>query len=144
MPGSLFVYYWKNADIAEIAIQTTQNTHENTIVSSKVETLSGEVHNVQDRLGQMDLNLQMVMENFIDPATYKHFLILDGQKLEADVAFTKIYGMAKKSILIIDNYVGVKTLDLLRSVEQRRRQQDYNHHANRASGDVPPDSGGIE
>jgi len=27
----------------------------------------------------MDLNLQKVMENFIDPATYKHFLILDGQ-----------------------------------------------------------------
>ena len=106
----------RNADIAEIAIQTTQNTHKITTVSSKVEALSGEVHNVQDRLGQMDLNLQMVMENFIDPATYKHFLILDGQKLEADVAFTKIYGMAKKSILIIDNYVGVKTLDLLRGV----------------------------
>ena len=106
----------RNADIAEIAIQTTQNTHKITTVSSKVEALSGEVHNVQDRLGQMDLNLQMVMENFIDPATYKHFLILDGQKLEADVAFTKIYGMAKKSILIIDNYVGVKTLDLLRGI----------------------------
>ena len=29
------------------------------------------------------------------------------QKLESDVAFTKIYGMAKKSIIIIDNYVGV-------------------------------------
>ena len=67
----------RNADIAEIAIQTTQNTHKITTVSSKVEALSGEVHNVQDRLGQMDLNLQMVMENFIDPATYKHFLILD-------------------------------------------------------------------
>ena len=106
----------RNADIAEIAIQTTQNTHKITTVSSKVEALSGEVHNVQDRLGQMDLNLQMVMENFIDSATYKHFLILDGQKLEADVAFTKIYGMAKKSILIIDNYVGVKTLDLLRGI----------------------------
>lgn len=86
----------KDFIIAEIAIQTTQNTHKITTVSSKVEALSGEVHNVQDRLGQMDLNLQMVMENFIDPATYKHFLILDGQQLEADVAFTKIYGMAKK------------------------------------------------
>ena len=42
------------------------------------------------------------MENFIDPSTYKHFLIFDGQKLEADVAYIKIYGMAKKSITIID------------------------------------------
>ena len=105
-----------NASIAEIALQTAQNTRDFASVSSKVETLSGEVHNVQDRLGRMDLNLQKVMENFIDPTTYKHFLILDGQKLEADIAFTKIYGMAKKSVLIIDNYVGVKTLDLLRGV----------------------------
>ena len=51
-----------------------------------------------------------------DPSTYKHFLILDGQKLEADVAYMKIYGIAKKSITIIDNYVGVKTLDLLRGI----------------------------
>ena len=105
-----------NAGIAEIAVQTAQNTRDFASVSSKVETLSGEVHNVQDRLGQMDLSLQKVMENFIDPTTYKHFLILDGQKLEADVAYMKIYGMAKKSIIIIDNYVGVKTLDLLREI----------------------------
>ena len=68
-----------NAGIAEIAVQTAKNTRDFASVSSKVETLSGEVHNVQDRLGRIDLNLQKVMENFIDPATYKHFLILDGQ-----------------------------------------------------------------
>ena len=28
----------------------------------------------------------------------------------------KIYGMAKKNIIIIDNYLGVKTLDLLRGI----------------------------
>ncbi len=50
------------------------------------------------------------------PSTYKHFLILNGMKLEADVAYTQIYGMAKKSIVIIDDYVGVKTLDLLRGI----------------------------
>ena len=105
-----------NAGIAEIAAQTVQNTRDIANHSFGIRELSGEVHNVQDRLGRMDLSLQKVMENFIDPATYKHFLILDGQKLESDVAFTKIYGMAKKSIIIIDNYVGVKTLDLLRGI----------------------------
>ena len=81
--------------IVEIAVQTERNTKDIAVIQS---------------------DLQKVMENFIDPTTYKHFLILDGQKLESDVAFTKIYGMAKKSILIIDNYVGVKTLDLLRGI----------------------------
>ena len=50
--------------------------------SVNISELSGEVHNVQDRLGRIDLNLQKVMENFIDPSTYKHFLILNGHKLE--------------------------------------------------------------
>ena len=42
------------------------------------------------------------MENIIDPSTYRHFLILNGRKLEADVAYAQIYGMAKKSVLIVD------------------------------------------
>ena len=61
-------------------------------------------------------DVRKVMENFDDPTTYKHFLILNGQKLEADIAYTQIYSMAKKSIIIVDDYVGIKTLDLLRSV----------------------------
>ena len=105
-----------NAGIAEIAMQTVQNTRDIADHSVGIKELSGELHNVQDRLGQMNLSLQKVMENFIDPTTYKHFLFFDGQKLEADVAYMKIYAMAKKSIIIIDNYIGVKTLDLLRGI----------------------------
>ena len=104
------------AGITQIASQTVQNTREIATVTNKVETISGEVHNIRDHLGQIDLDLQKVMENFIDPTTYKHFLIFDRQKLDADVAYMKIYRMAKKSIIIIDNYVGVKTLDLLRGI----------------------------
>ena len=114
-----------NTGIAEIAVQTAQNTRDIADHSVGIRELSGEVHNVQDHLGRIDLSLQKVIENFIDPTTYKHFLILDGQKLESDVAFTKIYGMAKKSILIIDNYVGVKTLDLLRSVAKNAQVTIY-------------------
>ena len=106
----------ENAGFTEFAVQTVQNTREIATVSNKVEAISGEVHDMREDLGKMNLDLQKVMENFIDPSTYKHFLIFDGQKLEADVAYTKIYGMAKKSITIIDNYVGVKTLDLLRGI----------------------------
>ena len=58
------------------------------------------------------------MENFVDPSTYKHFLILNGQKLEADVAYAQIYGLAKKSLLIVDNYVDIKTLNLLRNAHK--------------------------
>ena len=103
------------AGIPEMALQMAQNTRDIAEHSVNISELSGEVHNVQDRLGRIDLNLQKVMENFVDPSTYKHFLILNGHKLEADVAYAQIYGMAKKSLTIVDNYVDVKTLNLLRN-----------------------------
>ena len=106
------------AGIAQIATQTAQNTHKTATVSSEVKELSGEVRDIRNDLGKINMDLQMVMENFVDPSTYKHFLILNGQKLEADVAYAHIYGMAKKSLLIIDNYVDIKTLNLLRNTRK--------------------------
>ena len=81
--------------LARIVVQTERNTKDIAVIQS---------------------DLQKVMTNFIDPSTFKHFLILNGQRLEADVAYTQIYGLAKKSVLIVDDYLDVKTLDLLRCV----------------------------
>lgn len=82
-------------DLAKLSLQTERNTND---------------------IAEIKRDMKNVMSNFIDPTTYKHFLILNGQKLEADIAYTQIYSMAKKSIIIVDDYVGVKTLDLLRGV----------------------------
>ena len=105
-----------NDGIAQIAMQTAQNTRDIAKHSAGIRELSGEVHDMRENLGKVNLDLQKVMANFIDPSTFKHFLILNGQRLEADVAYTQIYGMAKKSVLIVDDYLDVKTLDLLRCV----------------------------
>ena len=105
-----------NDGIAQIALQTAQNTRDIAKHSAGIRELSGEVHDMRENLGKVNLDLQKVMANFIDPSTFKHFLILNGQRLEADVAYTQIYGMAKKSVLIVDDYLDVKTLDLLRCV----------------------------
>lgn len=105
-----------NDGIAQIALQTAQNTRDIAIHSAGIRELSGEVHDMRENLGKVNLDLQKVMANFIDQSTFKHFLILNGQRLEADVAYTQIYGMAKKSVLIVDDYLDVKTLDLLRCV----------------------------
>lgn len=42
---------------------------------------------------------------------------MNGDKIEADVAYTKLYKSAKKSIYVIDNYIGLKTLELLRAAK---------------------------
>ena len=58
--------------------------------------------------------LEVVMDNFIDPSTYKHFVLFNGEKIEADVIYQMIYKLAKKSIYIIDDYIDIKTLQLLK------------------------------
>ena len=47
----------------------------------------------------------------------KEFLILNGQPAKADETYISIYRQAKHSIFIIDNYVSIKTLRLLHSVQ---------------------------
>jgi hypothetical protein len=103
-------------EVTPLALQTAQNTRDIADVSADVKVLSGEVHEMRGEFSKMNMDLQKVMENFVDPSTHKHFLILNGQRLDVDIAFTQIYGMAKKSITIIDDYIGVKTLDLLRQI----------------------------
>ena len=70
------------------------------------------------RFEKVEEKLEIVMDNFIDPSTYKHFLILNGDKLEADVAYQTIYSLAKFTIHIIDDYIGLKTLHLLSSAKE--------------------------
>ena len=94
-------------ELVQIAIQTNQNTNDIARIDSKINTLATKE------------DLKKVMDNFIDPETYKHFLLMNGDKIEADVAYTQIYKSAKKSIYVIDNYIGLKTLELLRAARNK-------------------------
>ena len=76
--------------------------------------LTNQVNSNTNDIVEIKNNLKVVMDNFIDPSTYKHFLIKDGEKIEADVAYQKIYRLAKTSIYVIDDYIDVKTLQLLK------------------------------
>ena len=91
-------------ELVQIAIQTNQNTKDIAEIKSQMATKE---------------DLKKVMDNFIDPETYKHFLLMNGDKIEADLAYTKIYQSAKKSIYVIDNYIGLKTLELLRAARDK-------------------------
>ena len=42
-------------------------------------------------------------------------------KIEADVAYTKIYKSSKKNIYVIDNYIGLKILELLRAARDKTK-----------------------
>jgi len=90
-------------ELTQIAIQTNQNTKNISEIKSQMATKE---------------ELKKVMDNFIDPDTYKHFLIMDGKKIEADIAYQKIYKSAKHTVYVVDNYIGLKTLELLREAKE--------------------------
>ncbi len=60
--------------------------------------------------------LDEVMEEFISSTKTNEYLLLNGERFSADVVYEKIYGLAKKSIYIIDNYIGVRTLVHLKNI----------------------------
>ncbi|MGP1439885.1 MAG: ORF6N domain-containing protein [Treponema sp.] len=99
-------------ELVQIAIQTNQNTNDIMQHSKEITKLGDKISTLATKE-----DLKKVMDNFIDPDTYKHFLLMNGDKIEADLAYTKIYKSAKKSIYVVDNYIGLKTLELLRAAK---------------------------
>lgn len=102
--------FLSSKEMTQLLLQTSQNTND-------IMQHLKEIANINDKISTLATkeDLKKVMDNFIDSNTYKHFLLLNGDKIEADVAYTKIYKSAKKSIYVIDNYIGLKTLELLRA-----------------------------
>ena len=103
-------------ELVQLAIQTIHNTNDIKQNTKEISELNSKINTLATKE-----DLKKVMENFIDPETYKHFLLMNGDKIEADVAYTKIYKSAKKSIYVIDNYIGLKTLELLRAARNNTK-----------------------
>lgn len=87
----------------------------------EIKLLKQSVLSLTERQNKTDKDIQKIYEsidrineNFIQHTDLKEFVIYKGQKFEADIAYTDIYKLAKSSIYIIDDYVNIKTLNLLK------------------------------
>ena len=60
-------------------------------------------------------DLTKVIKSFSLPDKGIEYVIYAGQTFEADVAYADIYCKAKKKLYIVDNYIGPKTLLMLKS-----------------------------
>lgn len=87
----------------------------NLVTMNEVLRLSRQVDQNTRKISTIENKLDIIMDNFTDPSTYKHFLIFDGQRIEADIAYKQIYSCAKESIILVDDYIDLRTLRLLKS-----------------------------
>lgn len=90
------------------------------LVTAKVAELSVQVAGITDWKKKAEKNFENIQksidtlnENFISDKDFKNFVIYKGQKFEADAAYIDIYQQATASIYVIDDYMNIKTLQLL-------------------------------
>lgn len=67
-----------------------------------------------NEIKEINIKIDEINKNFINDKETKAICILNGQKLEADIAYSRIFRKAKKTIFLIDDYVGEHTLELLK------------------------------
>lgn len=91
-----------NRELLQLAIQTAQNTSD--IAEIKYSMVS-------------KTDLARVVQDFTDPQTRREYLILNGESVDANLAYSIIYKAAKHSIFVIDNYIGLRTLVLLKDAQ---------------------------
>lgn len=90
-------------ELIQLSVQTAQNTADIAEIKQNMATKT---------------DLAKVIHDFTDPQTRREFLILNGESVEANIAYASIYQSAKQSVFVIDNYIGIKTLALLKNVSE--------------------------
>ena len=108
----------------------------NLATTSGIIELTNQVHKNTSDISDIKNQLTVVMDNFINPSSYKEYLIMNGEKFEADVIYCSIYRKAKKSIIIVDDYINIKTFELLKEVEKGIKVDIYSDNVNRLSETV--------
>lgn len=81
------------------------------LLARRQDILEADVKVIKDDLSEL-------IRLFDDGRENEEILILDGQPFKADLAYQKIYKKAKKSIVVIDDYINTKTLYHLSSVKE--------------------------
>ena len=90
----------------------------NNLLTNTNSYIESRFSSIDKRFESIDGKIETIMDSFVSHMSYKHYLILDGKRIEADVAYQEIYSKASKFIMVIDDYVDVKTLQLLKCCKQ--------------------------
>ena len=88
-----------------------------TSLVENIEKHDADIKEIKDNM-VTKADLSDFMKLFDSSVNAEEILILDGQPFKADVAYQKIYKKAKKSIVVIDDYIGVKTLQHLATAKK--------------------------
>lgn len=103
----------------QLSMQISQNIHTTMELRSDLNDVEDQMAEVMDRLSNVVTRSELseVMNEFGEPHIKRGYLVLNGNPFKADVVYDEIYRQAKKSIFIVDNYIGLKTLEKLINIQ---------------------------
>ncbi|MBR6235660.1 MAG: ORF6N domain-containing protein, partial [Spirochaetales bacterium] len=110
-------------DMLQLSLQVNENRRETEKIKEELTELGTQMSSVMDRLGNVVERSEIApfMLDFSRPEERREYLFLDGQPVKSDLAYMEIYGRAKRSIHIVDDYISLKTLHLLCGVDNNIR-----------------------
>ena len=102
----------------QLSMQISQNIHTTMELRSDLNVVEDQMAEVMDKLSNVVTRSELseVMNEFGEPHIKRGYLVLNGNPFKADVVYDEIYRQAKNSIFIVDNYIGLKTLEKLINV----------------------------
>ena len=102
-------------EYVRLSMSVAENAQEMVRLSLQHSELNDRVADVVDQLGEMvtKSEISQIMMDFGNEFERRGYCFLDGRVLPGDLAYEELYSSAKHNIVVVDNYIGPKTLALL-------------------------------
>jgi len=103
----------------QISMQTAENTHDISKLKSDIVSIEKQMSDVMDQLSDVvtKSDLADMMSGFVNDED-NGWLMYNTKYCSADLAYSEIYGQAKKTVYVVDNYIGLRTLVLLKNAPE--------------------------
>lgn len=103
-------------EVMRLSIQTSNNTDEINKLRVDIGSVERQMSDVMNQLNDVvtKSDLADMMNGFVNDDD-NGWLMYNTKYCSADVAYSSIYSQAKTSVYLIDNYIGIRTLVLLKN-----------------------------
>ena len=103
-------------EVMQLSMQTMENTTEINKLRINIGSVERQMSDVMEQLGEVVTKSELadMMNGFVNDED-NGWLMFNTKYCSADVAYSSIYSQAKKSVYLVDNYIGLRTLVLLKN-----------------------------
>lgn len=107
-------------EFLKLCLQVSDNIKESMKMRKDLDDLNENMKEVLEKLSDVVQRSEIspILLEMGKPEEKREYLFLNGQPMKADLAYMEIFGKAKHSIYIIDDYINIKTLHLLQGADK--------------------------